>query len=213
MGQFESGKWLIGLFLYFVIFFLIVLSISNIKAWAYHPDPNVVIEDPGFYRLGGYYAYGGKCDKPADLDIALIPYGAISCRDLVLNNMTCGNIDGCAWQNDSWFTGDYCYGNVNRTYYAINSFVPCNATGLQSQELCKIFKCSWTNSSELYTQSISPLESQNTFSMFWETAKIMLGFHTDIGLTQFNWLFVLMFTYLPLLMMFYALYMALPFLH
>ena len=213
MGEFESGKWILSLLIYFVIFFLLVWSVFNLKAWSYQTDPNVAFSDPGFYDISSFTSYGGACRNPSDLNIGIIPYGDISCRALNVTNQTCNDIEGCTWLNDSFFWGDYCDGDVNRSYYGITTYQPCEATSLQSQGLCKVFRCSWTNTSELYAEQVSLMKPYTGFSMFYETAKFMFGFETDLGFKQFGWIFALFFTYIPILALFWSLYMALPFLH
>jgi hypothetical protein len=199
--------------MYFAVFFLVVLSAFSLKAVVYSRDPNVDFTDPGMTSLNSYVSYAGKCDTPTNLDIALIPFGAIACAELDVTNLTCSNIQGCSWENDSFFFGTYCAGLVNRSYYNITSFRPCNATALQDQSMCDIFKCSWSDPETIYTQQVSILSPGKSFSMFWETAKFITGFRTDLGFKQFGWLFALFFTYVPFLMLLFALYMALPFLH
>lgn len=235
MGSFKAGQWIIVLLIYFTVYFLIVWGALNLQAVYGYTDTSVHYTDPGFYQYASYSNYGGKCSPPGEIkrfsesawNIGLFgnctPTNnqrcGISCDELDTNNRTCTNVVNCTWINDTDLFGftvfpAHCDGLVDNIYYNISEHDSyCSAPGLQNEILCNVFKCSWSNTSAIYVQEVSLLKPQKGMVMFYETAKFMLGMRVDFGLMTFGWLWAFFFTYIELLMLFFSIYMALPFLH
>jgi len=222
MGEFESGKWIIGLLIYFFIFFLIMVSVVNmVHHYNYAINQNINYTNPGFLDKNNFFS-NERCEGTSkSMNFA----GTIKCKKLIdVDNETCGvnstdGIQGCTWENESnilgiWYRASFCGGNVNKTYYNITSSRRqfCEeATGIQTEALCEIFGCTWVNESLMAELSVTNGEQQVV--TLWSTVKYMVSFRADIGLGQWNFIFIFIFFYIPFIMLLFAIYMALPVIH
>ena len=218
MGEFESGKWIIGITIYFFIFFLLVSSTVNAKiAIAGNDDLRVTYNDPGFLNKT-WSDNGGVCTGKGD---AVNFLNNIWCNRLDIeewDKLTCDSVEGCSWNNASDFFGYFakppiCEGLVNKTFYDINTVGKgyCDSPGLQNETICELFKCSWMNSQEIAQSQIS-IDSRSSVTI-WESIKYVALFRPELGLGKATFIISFIFFWIPTIMLLFAIYMALPFLH
>lgn len=222
MGTFRAGQWFICLLIYFIVFYLLVYSTFSLKASVYHTDPATSYTGDPTQTLAALNK-DGVCDRPTEINLL----GTIHCEDLDTNNGSCNHVAGCAWQNIShWFSADTqeCTGDVNLTVFGLNGTIGCSGSypdtmnnclstsamcaAMHNQTYCDIFRCSWVNNSEIFND-MTPgiLDTTKNIGMFWESAKFMLGFNTNLGFKSFGWLFAIFFTYIETIMLIYSGYM------
>lgn len=225
MGQFESGRWIVLLLLYFVFFFLIVYGVVNAQAAMGTSERRTTLNDPGFQdRIQTFYdpRIQGKCEGKG-FGRAMGLGGNIACWNLDIDEndyLSCNNISGCIWQNAtllfniSVFSAS-CGEYVNNSFYSISpNATPgtyCTSPGLAQEDLCKTFKCDWINQSELAQQAIA-LNTKNPITI-WQTIGFVAGFRADIGLLGYTWIFSFLFFWIPFVMLIWSIYMSLPIIH
>lgn len=212
MGKFESGKWIVGLLIYFFVFFLIMTSVAGMLSYYDIPNQHLTHNDPGFMAKNNFYS-SAKCEGSGE---AMNFLGTIQCSSLKLDIHDvdgCTGISGCTWMNSSIFGEVGCIGNVNKTAYNITGWTSgyCESPYLQTQELCILYRCPWINESLVASSSVD--FSGKQIVTIWSTVKYIVTFQADIGLGVWNFIFIFIFFYIPFIMFLFAIYMALPFLH
>lgn len=208
MGDSKPMQWIVGIVIYFTVYFLVTLACYSIKAEVYAIDPIVNFNASNFYEISKYVDAGGKCDVPSRIGsfTSLLPSAAISCHGLAVNNLTCGEVIGCNWVNDSFFLGDYCHGTVNRTYYGFTDRVPC--AQIADRDMCAVFLCTWFNTTDLYN-TVYDVGAGSTSSFFgtaFSVLKFMIGWKPIFGFRTFGWLWAFFFTFIPFLLLVFAIY-------
>ena len=201
MGQFNSGLWIIGIILYYFIFFL--LTFSAVSAFNHYgiDASGISANDPGFQTASNDpMSQGGEC-------IGAIPLtcGGMNADD----NTTCSMINGCTWDaTDLRCEGFHQEGACDTP----NPLSPNN--GPRNESFCNILGCHWSS----YSTSGSPatVDPDDTFD--WSSVKntigVMSGFSADIGIpSAFQWIFSFIFFWVPFFALLWAVYMALPFVH
>lgn len=209
MGEFSSGRWIVGLAIYFFAIFVLIYSTVGASLY-YGTDINgVYVNDPGFNSANNNpLAQGGLCDGT--------PYGR--CASLgadtqeyceAFSNLTTPGLfeigghwffpqQDCYWDNST----NSCKG----TMFALT----CDGNFTTNQALCEAVDCTWTD----FTTSGGV--SGDTFD--WGKIKATIGFLSGmsygIGIPAgWHFLFAFIFVWLPSFMLLWAIYMALPFLH
>jgi hypothetical protein len=212
MGTAKAGQWIVLLLIYFTVYFLAVFAVVGAKAMMIGGNPTANYTDPGFTALSSYDSFGGKCDRPND--ITNYNYFGLDCEDLVVTQRGCNQIAGCNWTNNTaWFnlvtTSEVlCKGSVNMTIYNLTYGDSDFCTQLRNESICEQFTCTWSTTTELLNERFSILNPTKGISTFSETVKLLAGFKTQLGFQSYGWLWALAFTYLPTLMLFYSIYMA-----
>jgi hypothetical protein len=191
-GNFDAGRWIIWLFMYFILYFLVVWGVTSLQAVYYGSANNSIVNDPGFQDLVTNYAsYGGRCEKPTNIQYSCVGLCLasdafyISCRNQD-NPSSCERMNNCQWRNGSflWWTTGKCaanftdgndtnYENVNLTFYG---FPHSSRAG-------------WFSSSDLFTSDTyfcDPLilkdkESCTAFGCSWMNSSDPLQFQQDIN--------------------------------
>lgn len=217
MGEFKSGGWIVGLLIYFFLFFLLLQSAINARAEYVNSDTSrIYINDPGFQDKGNSLFNTERCGGKGT---AMTVLGGIPCKNLdVDDEITCNSFNGCTWSNEtSLFNITVkdagCRGYINLSHYDLNYKTRSTyCSNLDNESLCEAFRCVWLNQTTLAQQQIY-LEDSGKIATFWETIKFVATFRADIGLGIFTFVFSFLFFYVPLVMMIWAIYMALPFLH
>ena len=127
-------------------------------------------------------------------------------------------VDGCTWNNVSDFFGYFakppiCEGLVNKTHYGITTVGKgyCNSPGIQNETICELFTCTWTNSTQIAETQLD-INSKTSMSL-WDSVKYVALFRPELGLGKATFLISFFFFWIPTLMLLFAIYMALPFLH
>jgi len=221
MGEFKSGLWIIGILIYFFLFFTIMVSITasqtilNIKQ-----SSSVSFNDPGFQNQSSFFKTGRGCGGTGDTMNWL---SGIPCPKLDIDNQdynACNNISGCVWRNETNLFGvsvieAECRGYVNQSAMNIdgNSKEYCFSSGLQNRSICTTFRCQWLNASEFSQIQIDTFKPQGTLSVLWNTVSMVATFNVDFNLKHYTFLFSFLFFWIPLIGLIIALYFALPFLH
>lgn len=59
MGEFQAGKWILGLSIYFFAYFLILLAITNLAIAHGVDHSGITANDPGFGVYSGNTSYSG----------------------------------------------------------------------------------------------------------------------------------------------------------
>lgn len=136
------------------------------------------------------------------------------------NNVTCNNLEGCTWQNGSYWLGifydePHCSGYLNTSYYGCgDNLEQCCRESSQFQEskyLCEAVGCNWYNISQYNTIGESSFSSP---SRIWESIKFMTGFSADFSLgSEFSWIVSFVLFWIPFLAMLWAIYMSIPVIH
>lgn len=186
MGQYESGKWLIGLALYYFAMFVVISSIAS-GLIHYGIATDARFNDPGFVELNEQVS--GSCGGNLVRLCGFV---------LANDNQSCTIMDGCSWD------GTKCEG--------IMSAEQCsdylNAT------VCAVAQCTWTGT--VVGDTVDPVEPAS-MSVVKTTFSLMTGIGAEdvnIGIpTGFTYVFAFVFFWIPFVVMLWALYMALPFLH
>lgn len=221
MGNFNSGRWIVILLVYFFLFFVAVHSVLNAQAAIGVSDNRVSISDPGFKTAVGNQINGeGACTGKTNV---VSTFGLIGCKKLdIEEEFFCDQISDCLWQNGTSIfnltvVNRGCFGTVNATAFNLpptqkrSTFCDDlnNYTAIDDN-VCSTFGCTWLNQTEL-AQSY---DSDNSIVTLWETTKFMLGFNVELGIdARFNFMFAFLFVWLPILMLLIAIYFALPFAH
>jgi len=203
MGAFASARWIVGLFLYFFAFFVIMYAVVGAAGeYGFDTHGDLSYLDNGFSNDNNQpYAQGGKCSGSP----------VFTCEGMDIRDMESCILFvpyNCKWQNETLVYNstifDRCYGFLNA---ACKDFT--------NPRMCGVAKCTWTDYTNNGTASM-PSGYGSAFD--WETTKntvvTMLGFRATIGI-PYGWTFVFstVFFYLPFIMLVLALYFGLPFLH
>lgn len=226
MGQFQAGSWIIGILIYYVCFFLLIASVQYSFSTMYDTSNDLQYNDPGFSeRFNIYDLQNGECRGKVKKNI-LGNYYCKQFEDLNDDLQTditeeeCNFIPGCAWENATLLLGiqvfdAQCSGNVNITSLGLedNTTTSTFCQQLQNETYCDALHCIWLNPNDLANERISDLEGKNFLSVTWESIKFVTTFRADFDLGRYGWVISLVFFYFPLVMLLYAIYMALPFLH
>lgn len=191
MADFKAGSWIIGLALYFFIFFLIIYSLVNVGD-DMGADLGISVRDPGFQTELNPYTEGGECASGWT-------YGSAFCSWTNANsNESCSYIPGCTWD------GTDCTGIPNLLAYG------GECSPLMNETLCRLLDCPFiTYNSE--TGFSSSYDEENDISTIKATFGIMTGFEADTGIpSAFNFIFSFIFFWIPFIMFIWAIYMVIP---
>ena len=221
MGEFNSAKWIIGIVIYYIFFFLVVLTLSSTLSWANAPDQYLVFNDPGFENKTQPFDDTPSCSGSGSRSMNFL--GNILCNQLNLdkNDFTgCNNIGGCLWKNDTslfniTISGKSCTGTVDKITESINGSAGTyceDSLGLQTEERCVLYGCEWVDNTQLSSNKANLVSKDYSFIKVFKTVFFIITFRADIGLGQWSWLFGLFF-WIPFVMMLIAIYYSLPFLH
>jgi len=191
MGQFESGKWIIGTILYFFAFFILMMGVTNAAVNYNISTANINYKDPGFYNSNNDpLKQGGLCSG----DINFF------CGTLALvDNVSCEAV-GCQWDTTNLF----CYG--------IAATSECGV--ISNSTFCGLLGCTWTS----YIEGGQPAVVNPSESFDWSgvrnTIGVMTGFTANIGMpAAWAFLFSFIFFWIPFFILLWASYMALPWVH
>jgi len=231
MGEFKASNWIIGLVIYFFLLFLFLTYLEASRSVLSFNSFESTVTDPGWKNQGNVFLTGGlseHCDGTGG-GRSMNFLQNIQCNQLNLDPEdynTCNNITGCVWNNRSSFFGLFvsdpiCSGIVDKTVYNITGGLNtyCQSTGLQSPENCSLFKCDWINPNNIATDTKGTSFSGNeplgatTGSNIWNTIKFMSTFRYDLGLGYFNYIFIILFFWLPTVALVLSIYFLIPFFH
>jgi len=220
MGQFEAGKWIIGIVVYYFFLFIILsMTSSMIREIGVH-DRMLNYTDVGFFNKSNEFFNNpdGICRGRGN---SMNFLENILCNQLEVfeDENTCNNVSGCSWVNETDLFGIAvspagCSGVVNKSAYNISGGIRnyCSSPGLQDQGTCEMFKCPWIDRQQLAEEQADSINSNN-LNTFWDSIKFIVTFRANFGLGSYNWLISFLLFYIPMLMLLWCIYMALPFLH
>lgn len=191
MGEFGAGKWLIGMSIYFFLFYVVITATLQGHAIMGTDPGNINVQDPGFENAQNQFAsLGNECVG--------LPSGFIDCTFIRhASDGVCGQIPGCSFNS----TFELCEGKHN-----ISS---CSQVTNATQ--CQTLGCT-------VVEDIFPTQMDLASSFDWTTIRrtfgIMTGFSATIDVPPaFHWIFSFMFFWIPFSIFLYALYMVIPFIH
>jgi len=220
MGESKSMVVILGILVYFILFFLIVQGSLNSARYYGVDDGSISINDPGFQeKFQAFDETGGICRGGGRTGV-IGNFNRVLCHrlDVFEDEDTCNDIPGCTWANETSLFGfairpARCEGKVNTSEININATrsTYCeNSPALQESINCSIFQCNWVNQTQLAEEFI---EDQQSFTNVWQTVKFVAFFRAELGMGGFTWIFSMIFFWLPLVALILAIYFALPFLH
>ena len=233
MGQFDAGKTILWLAVYFIILILglfIVETVASEYNLAYSVTSNA-----NESSLLAFNSQFGVCEEPRividsdtkeESQISLFNQNSDACQDTIgnYNENQCSSISGCTWVNVTpfwwWQNTDVqeCSGTVNLTSLGLAG-VELNVYGevdIQAeindildtptrQIACETLGYTWSDEQTEQEVSIGTITSI-TGSLFSYQASFTDNFLLDLLLTT------LLF-YLPFLIFLVAIYFSLPFIH
>jgi len=202
MGQFESGKWVIGLSLYFFVFFLIMTSVINTSDELNIDRGDLYVADSGFQTVLTPFDSGTCVGK-----ISRFKLNYCSSYDSLDSNGTCSLIDGCTW-SEGWFS-EYCEGNPSP------SVIPTtDCSYISNQTICEVLEndgCTWLDKTDIET--IDPSQSYSNGGLV-TSIKFLFGFNARLGIpATYRFIIIFLFFWIPFMALLWAIYMSAPFLH
>ena len=197
MGEFNAGTWIVGLCLYFFVFFIVVFSMVNALAETGEYNSGISVHDPGFSSSSNIpFAQSGVCKgRPHYLCSS---FGSINGID---NATACNSYQGCYW-GANVFKDDSCKG----------VFIG-SCDDYTNGTICSVVGCTWSDFTGLGATS-NNLAVTFDWGVVKDTVGFMTGFDANLGAP--SWLqFIISFPlfWLPFFMLLWSIYMALPFLH
>lgn len=218
MGDLQAGNWVLGILIYFTVYYLFVWSVFGTAVEISVDDPNARNNlDPGFSAIDSYMNASGYCGGDGRY---MDWFERITCSypEEWRNNVTCNSIEGCSYVQV--LTQTECYGWVDKTFYGIDdrfggSYCETSPGFINNRSACEFFGCDWFESSPSSQMSggTSTNEGVNQYKRFqaqYNAIKFMFGFQTNFEFAWLGWVFVLFFTYIPLLMLAYAILFSIP---
>lgn len=189
MGEFRAGTWLIGLFLYFFLFTVIVYA--GVEA-----SRDYGLDTSNYQTYGQNYM---QVDTENECSGIVSPYcGAMLGADV---NESCEYIAGCDYSFVSGANLFFCGGTHNIT----------DCSTVTDVDTCLILGCTYTGND--VPTKVDP-NNEYDYSVVKETFDTMFGFNAFFGLPeQISWIFRILFIVIPMLILTWALYMAIPFIH
>lgn len=192
MGEFKAGTWIIGLCIYFFLFFVIITATIAGGSEMGIDTSSVSTNDPGFQNLDNSFLNlgTGTCSG--------LPDGFVYCSYITsASPENCPAIPGCSYN----ITTDKCQGthNISSCYDITN------------QTQCGVLGCTWTD--RTFPTQMSSSDNLD-WSIIRDSIGIMTGFNASLGLPgAFQFIFSFFFFWIPFLALLWAVYMALPFVH
>lgn len=190
MGEFNAGKWIIGLCVYFFVFFVVVMGVINGLTSMGESTGGLSVNDPGFETASNQFTnLGNGCTG--------LPSGP-TCDFIVgATPDVCALVPGCSYNA----TYEVCQGDHNVT--------ACGSVA--DDAACVVLGCT------LVTGTF-PSQTSNSDDFDWSTIRdslgLMTGFSANVALPGgFQFMFSFVFFYLPFFALLWAVYMALPFIH
>jgi len=222
MGEYNSWKLIVGVMVYYLVFFLVLASIDQVMAQTFGNTNELRYTDPGFQDQFNFYESDGTCAGVIKKNIL----GEYYCEQFFAEdeNFTaedCEALPGCEYSpptlifNISIFDAA-CREGLNLTALSINESTaePGNiCSNFDNQTFCEAVSCVWLNPEDLAQQKVEDLEGTNFLTSIWENIKFVTTFSADFNMGGYDWVISLFFFYIPLLLLLYGVYMALPFLH
>jgi len=247
-GEFQAGIFLIFAVAYFFFFILVVNSSENVAGLG-ATNTSLVNIDLGTVEfdaiIGSSFCTNPRSGYDATTGESYLYSNAQSdrlfCEESIgiKGSSICSDIAGCSWQNVTsgwWFwtstTSASCIGNINSSYYNIESTNPIigrprvkvhNNTGywatytpfndpsacehpnvLLNKTLCDMFSCSW----EIATADTTFNSVGSIYSTIAEvfTFRYDFGFSNEAIAVLMNFIFIV----LPLLVLIISLYFMIP---
>lgn len=209
-----------SILIYYVILFIVLQSVINAQAYYSTEDYALSVVDPGFQSKDPQFLETAQCIGKNNRNIAW--NGDIICKRLDLpSEVPCNDLNGCIWKNASFlfvFNTSGCIGDVNKTFYGINESVTfktlcTDPVILFNESLCGVLGCTWLNYSEVVDLNYE-IEQDNNAMDIIETVMFVAKFRADFGLPgAFNWIVTFIMLFIPVIMLFLAIYFASPFAH
>lgn len=205
MGQFESGKWIVAISLYFFVLFLCVYCIVSAANEEGIDTGTLYFNDPGFVSTG---------NDPSSVTGTCQGTNIPQCSNTFASDASCEQIPGCTWMNSTMV----CYGwhGISCSDIESNaSLIPVNFT---KQEFCQMLRCTYLDATglEVPIVTVDPNEQYSMGSVSQTIAVITgIGYNSaNLGMPA-SWAFVGQFLifWIPFFMLLWAIYMALPFVH
>jgi hypothetical protein len=206
MGEFSSGRWIVGLSLYFFTFFLIVYSFLG-GAEAMNASETttpkidttgIYADEPGFSSLNNQpYLQYGECTGRPNYFCSSIGFD---------DNLSCSlpAYPGCYWHT-----------NILGEEGCVGVFEGI-CEDYSDDRNCTMVGCTWSNYTSTGAAQVQGVTNTGfDWSSIKDTIGVMAGgMNADIGL-PWRWAFVgsFLFFWLPFFMLSWSIYMALPFLH
>lgn len=230
MADYKAGFLVIGVFIYFLIFFLVVNSIENIQNIYNQGDSD--INYSGSTYVDKLAIFGntditavctGSSPKKVSLFEGLSGQGLFSCRKLGdeqvsdsglrtsnIDNDTCIDVKNCEWR-ESFVIFNFtlspggCEGRINLTYYGINISNEAEVDNYcEASGLQDPYLCAVMDcewvSFDNYMNNFYNSGDDVSFVGFFSTVGNIISFRADLGMGIWNWLISLLFFYIPSLL-------------
>ena len=192
MGQFQSGVWLIVLSIFIFLHFLIVYSVSGALVHYNISSDGIEANDVGF-GSGVNACYGNSMEKYCfNTGISYFESG-------------CESVSGCTWYNATFsnpcIDQGCCEGLINYS----------RCSEINDSDVCEVVGCAWDDDTDSNFADPNKKASSTKVS---ETFKVMYGFSSTVNIpSKWYFIYTFFFSWLPTIMLLFALYMLLPFLH
>ena len=221
MGKFAAGKWILGILLYYFIFFLVLNGVQNTQAY-YSTANDMDFNDPNFVnKFDTFMDNIGECTGKSPTKIFL---GRVSCKKLNLDisdKNGCNNISNCVWKNYTQipFTNitvipQSCQGLVNESKYGIElAGAKEICTAMMNESFCDLFGCTWLNQSQFDESTFDVTKGSKQLISIWETIKWIITFRANIGIGTYSFIITYLLVFIPLVIIIIAFYFSTPIIH
>jgi len=207
MGDMKSSYMIIGVLVYYFAFFLVLLTIQGGKRQLGYEELNL-------HYSSDYFNKGNPYNQPeicGGVGKSMNFLNNIPCRDLIIHDLDidgCNNISGCQWQNYSSLFGIAispagCGGGlINESFYNIsrNTRHYCSESEslITNRSLCLVFGCQWLNNTDIGEESLLADDNIKPATI-WNNIKYVVTLQVDLGLGDWNFIVLFLFTFLPLI--------------
>ena len=192
MGDFNAGRWVVILLLYFFAFFIVVNYFVQASIDYGVNNDEVQFADPGF----GQSVTNILNQCIGSSSSAAIGFCALT---LAADNVSCESLPSCDW---------------NATTEVCNGFSATLCTSLSDETTCRLARCTW-NTIDVPTQasiadkvSVSSIRTTVSFITGINAAQVKIGLPV-----AFIYIFSFIFFWIPFIMLAISFWFILPFLH
>lgn len=240
-GDFQAGKWLVILVIYFMFFIFTANGVSNLYTESDVSELSVSDSNFDYSSLIGE----NVCSNPRyyydPTSLDTYEYSNVNVRNLecdesigVKSQTICESINGCVWENVTsglWFwettEAASCLGKINASYYGINTSTIFKGEVVAAHDNTPTFgaatPCNHPNVLENQSlcdifsctwQKVEIADSYTSSSSVVDTVKELFTFRYDFGFSDnVNSIVIFIFFIIPLIMIIVSIYYMLPFAH
>jgi len=208
MGDFEPGKIVVYIIIYYMLLFIVVVCGQGIASY-YHAQHQISMTSPNFNTNN--FISDGTCDGKSDYWYFL--YNEPICGKIENEEIkdVCESYSGCIWENYTSIFGlkvldSGCYGFINWSAYNLNesSFGKKTFCSTLNVSICEFFGCKISSFENFIidTSSSNGVGIKSITTMIWSTVKGFITLNVNFGLPVFweGFLAVILF-YIPLVLL------------